>query len=147
MESLTALFVDDETEFLETLLKRMRKRGLQVFDAGSGEAALRFLNENPVDVVVLDVKLPGMDGICTLREIKKQYPLTEVVMLTGHASLEVAREGMEIGAFDYLMKPVNIDELLYKIQDAWKNKSIQEEKIKHLSIHIERQKPSKDMVR
>jgi DNA-binding NtrC family response regulator len=86
----------------------------------------------PVDVIVLDVRMPGMDGIQTLREIKKRYPLVEVIMLTGHASLEVAIEGMELGAFDYLMKPVDIDELLYKIQDAYKKKLIQIEKIKYM---------------
>jgi DNA-binding NtrC family response regulator len=83
-----------------------------------------------VDVVVLDVRMPGMDGIETLRVLKRQYPLTEVIMLTGHASLEVAIEGMELGAFDYLMKPVEIDDLLYKLQDANKRRSIQLEKIK-----------------
>jgi len=81
-------------------------------------------------VVVLDVRMPGMDGIETLRALKRQYPLTEVIMLTGHASLEVAIEGMELGAFDYLMKPVEIDDLLYKLQDANKRRSIQLEKIK-----------------
>lgn len=139
MEPLTVLFVDDESEYLETLIKRMKKRDLNVFGAESGEAALRFLGDAAVDVVVLDVKMPGMGGIGTLREIKKRWPLTEVVMLTGHASLEVAREGLEIGAFDYLMKPVHIDELLYKIQDAWKKKHIQEEKIKHLSECLDKE--------
>jgi len=86
-----------------------------------------------VDVVVLDVKMPGMDGIETLREVKKKFPLTEVVMLTGHASMEVAIEGMEIGAFDYLMKPIDLDDLLYKLEDAYKKKSIQETKIKKAS--------------
>jgi DNA-binding NtrC family response regulator len=74
--------------------------------------------------------MPGMDGIEALRALKRQYPLTEVIMLTGHASLEVAIEGMELGAFDYLMKPVEIDDLLYKLQDANKRRSIQLEKIK-----------------
>jgi DNA-binding NtrC family response regulator len=76
------------------------------------------------------VRMPGMDGIETLRALKRQYPLTEVIMLTGHASLEVAIEGMELGAFDYLMKPVEIDDLLYKLQDANKRRTIQLEKIK-----------------
>ena len=85
----------------------------------------------PVDVVVLDVKMPGMDGLTALREIKKRFPLVEVIMLTGHASMEVAIEGMEQGAFDYLMKPMDIDELLYKLQDAYKKKTLHEERIKH----------------
>jgi len=85
-----------------------------------------------MDVVVLDVRMPGMDGIQALREIKQRYPLIEVIMLTGHASLEVAIEGMELGAFDYMMKPIEIDELLYKLQDAYKKKSIHTEKIKKM---------------
>ncbi len=90
------------------------------------------MNQKPMDVVVLDVRMPGMDGIQALREIKQRYPLTEVIMLTGHASREVAIEGMELGAFDFLMKPIDIDELLYKLQDAYKKKFIQTEKIKKM---------------
>ena len=132
MNGMNVLLVDDEVEFLQTLLKRMRKRNVNVTGVKSGEEALAHLFRNETDVVVLDVKMPGMDGIETLREIKKRAPLIEVIMLTGHASLEVAIEGMELGAFDYLMKPINIDDLLYKIQDAYKKKSIQKEKIKHM---------------
>ncbi|MBW1680524.1 MAG: response regulator [Deltaproteobacteria bacterium] len=125
----SVLFVDDEIDFLETLLKRMRKRQVEVFGVESGEKALVFLERTSVDVVVLDVKMPGMDGIQTLREIKARYPMIEVIMLTGHASMEAAIEGMELGAFDYLMKPMHIDELLYKLEDACKRKEIQETKI------------------
>ena len=130
MERFNVLLVDDEGEFLDTLVKRIQKRNVNATGVNSGEEALAFLEKNPVDVVVLDVRMPGMDGIETLRALKRQYPLTEVVMLTGHASLEVAIEGMELGAFDYLMKPVEIDDLLYKLQDANKRRSIQLEKIK-----------------
>jgi len=130
MGDFRVLLVDDELEFLQTLVKRLRKRKVDVTKAESGEAALERLSRDPFDVVVLDVKMPGMDGIETLREIKKHYPLIQVIMLTGHANLEVAIEGMELGAFDYLMKPMDIDELLYKLQDAYKSKSVQEEKIK-----------------
>ena len=129
MDPFNVLFVDDEVEFLETLLKRMKKRDLEVSGVKSGEQALEFLDQNRVDVVVLDVKMPGMDGIQALKEIKKLHPLIEVVMLTGHASVEVAIQGMELGAFDYLMKPIDIDDLLYKIQDAYKKKAIHEKKI------------------
>lgn len=132
MNSFSVLLVDDEEDFLATVLKRFKKRKINAAGAGNGEDALKCLDRNPVDVVVLDVKMPGMGGIQTLREIKKRFPLIEVVMLTGHASMEVAIEGMEIGAFDYLMKPVDIDELLYKLQDAYKKKLIQEEKIANL---------------
>ncbi len=132
MDTFHALIVDDEEEFLDTLVKRLKKRSLNTIGAKNGEEALQMLEQHPVDVVVLDVRMPGMDGIQTLREIKRNFPLVEVVMLTAHASMEVAIEGMELGAFDYLMKPVDIDELLYKLQDAFKKKSIQEEKIKNI---------------
>ena len=135
-ETPTVLFVDDEEDYLNTLLKRMRKRHVEATGAGSGEEALAYLARYPADVVVLDVRMPGMDGIETLRKIKEKAPLTEVIMLTGHASLEVAREGMGLGAFDYLMKPVDIDELLYKLEDAFKKKTIQEAKIKKLDAML-----------
>jgi DNA-binding NtrC family response regulator len=137
----TVLFVDDEEDYLATLLKRMRKRNVAAAGAGSGEEALALLERQPADVVVLDVRMPGMDGIATLRKIKEMAPLTEVIMLTGHASLEVAREGMEMGAFDYLMKPVGIDELLYKLEDAYKKKTIQESKIKKLDAMLTADNP------
>jgi DNA-binding NtrC family response regulator len=117
------LLVDDETDFVVPLSKRLRKRNLEVNSASSGQEALDFLSQSPCDVVVLDVKMPDMNGIETLRRIKEVAPLVEVIMLTGHANVEVAIEGMELGAFDYLMKPVDIDDLLYKLQDAYKKKS------------------------
>ncbi|MDI6775796.1 MAG: response regulator [Syntrophales bacterium] len=132
VDEFSVLLVDDEREFLETLIKRLQKRKLKVRGVTSGEEALKILKEMSPDVVVLDVRMEGMDGIQTLREIKKASPLVEVIMLTGHANLEVAVEGMELGAFDYLMKPMDIDELLYKLEDAYKRKTIQEQKIKHL---------------
>lgn len=132
MDRLNLLLVDDEEDFLETLLKRMKKRRVNVTGVKSGEEALEWLDQDPADVVVLDVKMPGMDGIQALREIRTRYPLVEVIMLTGHANVEVAIQGMELGAFDYLMKPMDIDELLYKVQDAYKKKMIQEEKIRNM---------------
>ena len=132
MDDFAILLVDDEVEFLETLVKRLKKRRLNISGVKSGEEALVIVGEKGVDVVVLDVRMPGIDGIETLKKIKEINPLIEVIMLTGHASLEVAIEGMELGAFDYLMKPTDIDELLYKIEDAYKKKKIQEEKIKNM---------------
>lgn len=129
LEEVRVLLVDDEVEFVDTLAKRMKKRKLTASSVNSGEDALEFLGQHPTDVVILDVKMPGIDGMQTLMEIKRQYPLIEVIMLTGHANVEVAIQGMEIGAFDYLMKPMAIDDLVYKIQDAYKKKSIQEKKI------------------
>jgi DNA-binding NtrC family response regulator len=121
------MLVDDETEFLETLVKRLKKRNLDVCSASSGREALEILKNEPVDVMVLDLKMPDMDGIETLRHVKKLRPTVEVIMLTGHANVEVAIQGMELGAFDYLMKPMDIDELLYKLQDAYKKKWCREE--------------------
>jgi len=126
------LLVDDEVEFVETVAKRLRLRGLDVEGVHSGEAALEALSATPTDVVVLDVRMPGLSGVEALRAIKAAAPLVEVIMLSGHASVEVAIEGMELGAFDYLMKPAELDELLYKIQDAHKSKALQEAKIKSL---------------
>ena len=127
------LLVDDESDFLNTLLKRMRRRDVDVNGVDNGMAALDWLGGKDVDVVILDVRMPGMDGIETLKKIKASHPLVEVIMLTGHANMEVAIEGMEMGAFDYLMKPMDMDDLLYKAQDAFKKKTIQESKIRQMS--------------
>jgi DNA-binding NtrC family response regulator len=134
------LFVDDEADFRETLIKRMRKRHVQAYGVRSGEEALAWLQQNPADVVVLDVRMPGMDGIQTLRAIKRDHPLLEVILLTGHANLEIAREGMQLGAFDYLMKPIDLDELLYKLEDANQKRTIQRHKIKNIEGVIDSRK-------
>ena len=134
MDNLTVLFVDDEPDFVGSLIKRMKKRNINAVGAGSGEEAVALLQSGRMnmDVVVLDVRMNGMDGIETLKAIKSINPLIEVIMLSGHARLSVAREGMELGAFDYLMKPVDLDELLYKLQDAFLKKTLQEKKIERL---------------
>ncbi|MFH0845352.1 MAG: response regulator [Pseudomonadota bacterium] len=132
MKSLRVMLVDDEIDFLDTLIKRMEKRNVAVKGANSGEQALLLLDEGLVDVIVLDVKMPGMDGIDTLKEIKRRHPLIEVILLTGHANTEVAIQGMELGAFDYLIKPISIDELLYKVQDAYEKSSIRKKKISNM---------------
>ncbi len=124
------LLVDDEAPFLEVMTRRLEKRDMRVFTALNGEEGLAKLRENPrMDVVILDVKMPGMDGIETLREMKKLRPLAEVIMLTGHATVETAIEGMKRGAFDYLMKPCDMDLLLEKIQMAVRKKRDHEGKI------------------
>jgi DNA-binding response OmpR family regulator len=112
------LLIDDETQFLVTMAKRLRKRGFLVREAGSGLEGLRELEVEPADVVVLDVGMPDMDGIQVLREIKLRFPQVQVLMLTGHADMEVAISGMAMGAFDYLMKPVELDVLVGKIREA-----------------------------
>ena len=122
------LIVDDEADFLDTLIKRLRRRRIDVQAAGSGAQALATLESGAMDVVVLDVRMPQMDGIRLLERIKQRHADIEVIMLTGHASLEAAVEGMGLGAFDYLMKPVDIDELIYKLQDAYRKRLLQKGK-------------------
>jgi DNA-binding NtrC family response regulator len=112
------LLVDDEQGFVEAMEKRLAKRGMVVRTALSGEAALDALQTAGTEVVVLDVKMPGMDGVETLRRIKAEYPLVEVIMLTGHGTVETAIEGMRLGAFDYLMKPCEIEDLVAKVGKA-----------------------------
>ncbi len=129
------MLVDDEVPFVETMTKRLKKRELQVIAATSGQEALEKLNTNRnLDVVILDVKMPGMDGIDTLKETKKTNPLVEVIMLTGHATVETAIEGMKIGAFDYLMKPCEIEKLMEKVEEATKKKRDHEEKIREAKV-------------
>jgi len=124
------LLVDDEVPFVETMTKRLAKRDLQVISAFSGNEALEKLKEiSDIEVVILDVKMPGMDGIETLREIKRNFPLTEVIMLTGHATVETGIEGMKLGAFDYLMKPCDIENLLVKVKESAAKKRRHENKI------------------
>lgn len=118
------LLIDDEVEFLTPLTKRLKRRGIDVSVAGSGEQALEWLAGHDMDVAVLDMKMPGMDGIETLQEIKRLHPDVEVIMLTGHASVEAAIKGMELGAFDYMMKPVELDELVFKLEDAMQRKKL-----------------------
>lgn len=139
MDQIDVLLVDDETDFLDSLTERLSLRSLQVITATSGPEALELLTARPVDVVVLDVRMPGMDGIETIKEIKKSHPLVEVILLTGHASLQASIQGMELGAFDYLLKPAAIDELVYKIQDAFQKKSFQEKKISALKLQAQAQ--------
>lgn len=131
---VNVLFVDDETGFLEVITKRMAKRGMASMGIASGEEAITLIEKQPFDVVVLDIKMPGgRSGIEILKEIKTRWPLIEVIMLTGHALLEVARDGMENGAFDYIVKPADFDELFYKIKDACQKKKLQETKIKGIT--------------
>jgi len=129
----SVLLVDDEEGFVETLAKRLALRRFDVFTATTADQAFTTLDETRIDVVVLDVRMPDMDGIAATKAINNAHPLVEVILLTGHASIEASLEGMEMGAFDYLLKPVNIDELVYKIEDAHRKKELQEEKIRRLA--------------
>lgn len=131
MKAPFIMLVDDEVTFAETLAKRLNKRGIEILIAFSGEECLETIKSNQnLDVIVLDVKMPGMDGIETLKNVKKDFPLIEVIMLTGHATVESGIIGMKHGAFDYLMKPCNIEEIVPKITEAVQKKRLHEEKIK-----------------
>lgn len=127
---IRVLLVDDEEQFVETLAERLQMREFDVWTAHTGEEALVRLKEEETDVVVLDVLMPGKDGIETLREIKKQSPMTEVMMLTGHATMDSAIQGLKFGAYDYLMKPTETEDLVAKILKAYARKLEQEERIR-----------------
>ncbi|QTA83031.1 Two component system response regulator [Desulfonema limicola] len=130
MEKMKMMLVDDEERFLSTTQKLLDKKGYDVVTASSGAEALEILNSKIIHVVVLDVKMPGMDGIETLKKIKTSFPLTEVIMLTGHATVESAVDGLKSGATDYLMKPTSIDDLIEKAEEAFNKWKILEEKIR-----------------
>ncbi len=125
------MLVDDEVPFVETMAKRLATRNIEILKAFSAEEALEKLKTNQnLDVIVLDIKMPGMDGIEALKEIKTVSPLAEVIMLTGHATIESGIEGMKLGAYDFLTKPCDIEELVSKVEEATKKKRAHEEKIK-----------------
>lgn len=124
------MLVDDEERFLSTTKKLLAKKGYDVLTATSGGEALEKLRTSNVHVVILDVKMPGMDGIAALREIKRQFPTIEIIMLTGHATVESAIDGLKTGATDYLMKPTDIDEIIEKAEEAFMKRQNLEEKIR-----------------
>ncbi len=128
------LLVDDEEQFVEVLAERLETRGFIVEKALSGDEGLAKIKSNPTDVVILDVLMPGKDGIQILREIKQMNPLIEVMMLTGHATIDTAIDGLKVGAYDYLLKPAETDDLVAKILRAFARKSEQEERIRRAEI-------------
>jgi DNA-binding NtrC family response regulator len=131
---INILLVDDEQDFLEMFSERLLARGFSVFSAQSGEEALARVREGGIDVVILDVQMPGMDGIAILHEIKRIEPLVEVMLLTGQASVQTAVNGMKAGAFDYIMKPADMVELVEKLTNAYGRKAEQEERIRNAEI-------------
>ena len=130
MEAMKLMMVDDEERFLSTTQKLLTKKGFDVVTATSGTEALETLKHKHIHVVILDVKMPGMDGNQTLKEIKANFPMVEVIMLTGHATVESAIDGLKSGATDYLMKPADIDELIEKATEAFEKRQRLEEKIR-----------------
>ncbi|MBW1955670.1 MAG: response regulator [Deltaproteobacteria bacterium] len=115
MRERTLLLVDDEVEFVQTLAERLQLRGFQVYIAHDGDEALIQLEKSRFDMVILDVMMPGLGGLDVLKQMKPIYPETPVILLTGRGSTNDGIEGMRLGARDYLMKPINIDELIKKI--------------------------------
>jgi two-component system, OmpR family, response regulator CpxR len=132
--SIKTLLVDDEEQFVDVLAQRLEARGFQVSAAFNGDEAITYVSEHDVDVVILDVQMPGRDGIETLQEIKRIRPITEVIMLTGHATVETAIRGMKLGAYDYLMKPTDTPELVEKITKAQKRKKDHEDRIRQAEV-------------
>lgn len=132
------LVVDDEKDFVEMLSLRLEETGEKVTVAYDGRECLDILAQKSkeIDVVILDIRMPGMDGIDVLREIKKRFPLIEVIMLTGHGTTESAVEGMKLGAFDYLLKPADFEDLSKKLEGARKRKDEQEERIRRAEAKL-----------
>ncbi|MGD8659893.1 MAG: response regulator [Desulfobacterales bacterium] len=130
------LLVDDEKDFVEMLGLRLEEAGEIVTPAHNGQECLTILEKKEIDVVILDILMPGMDGITTLKEIKKRFPLVEVIMLTGHGTTESAVQGMKLGAFDYLLKPAPFEELTAKLEAARKRKDEQAERIRKAEVKL-----------
>jgi len=132
MDKPRVLIVDDEEDFVETMVKRLRSKGLEAEGVLRGSEALRLLENNEFDVCVLDVRMPGMDGIETLAAMKKKKPSMEVIMLTGHGSVESGIQGLQLGAYNYVMKPVPFSELFQQIQQAYERKVIEDQRSRKL---------------
>jgi DNA-binding NtrC family response regulator len=122
MKKIKLLLVDDEKEFVTSLAERIKMREMGSDIALNGEEALQLVNDQVPDVMVLDLKMPGIDGMEVLRRVKKAYPDVQVIILTGHGSEKDEKDARRLGAFDYLQKPVDIDKLVQYIKRAYKNK-------------------------
>ena len=124
------LIVDDEKDFVEILALRLKEVGEVVTPAYSGSQCLKILKKQDIDVILLDIKMPEMDGVEALNVIKQEFPLVEVIMLTGHGTTQTAVNCMKKGAFDYLLKPANFQELMSKLNEARRKKDEQVERIR-----------------
>jgi DNA-binding NtrC family response regulator len=130
MSALNLMLVDDEERFLATTAKLLERAGHRVLTASSGQAAIELLGEQDVDVMILDMKMPGMGGLEVLRDVRLRFPLVEVIMLTGHGTIESAVEGLKSGAFDFVTKPCDIETLVSKAEEAAARRRAVEEKIR-----------------
>lgn len=133
MKKIKLLLVDDESEFLDTLVDRLDMRELQADVAYNGKEAISAVEKEEPDVIVLDVKMPGMDGIEVLQQIKKAYPHVEVIILTGHGSEQDEQRARQLGAFDYLRKPADLQTLMGRIKNAFKKRM---SKLEQLSMAV-----------
>lgn len=127
---MNVLLVDDEEQFRTAIARQLTVRGYTVHQAGTGEQGIAVAQKTQLDLVILDMRLPGINGTATLKEIKRVSPLTEVIMLTGQATVKAAMEAITLGAFDYMTKPMGIDELIYKMEDAYKKRLLATQQIK-----------------
>jgi DNA-binding NtrC family response regulator len=132
--TIRVLLVDDEEEFVETLGQRLEVRDFDVTTALNGADALQTIEDKEIDLIILDVQMPGVDGVEVLRKIKERKPLIEVIMLTGHATVETAIDGMKLGAFDFLIKPTETEELVEKINRAFSRKAEHDQRIREAEI-------------
>jgi len=123
MEKIKILLVDDQEDFVKTISQRLQRRGQESDIAMSGEQALKIIDDDAPDVMVLDLKMPGVDGMEVLRRVKKAYPEMQVIILTGHGSEKIEKEARMLGAFEYLQNPTKIDVLMKNIKRAFKEKT------------------------
>jgi two-component system OmpR family response regulator len=128
MKKARVLIVDDEEAFANNISKLISKRGYEVKAVYNGQSAVEALDEFDFDVIILDLKMPGLDGLATLKIIKGKKPAVEVIILTGHGSWDSGVDGIQMGAFDFLMKPVRFDDLYEKVRQAFQRKLVLEEK-------------------
>ncbi len=127
-DHLKVLIADDEVEFASTIVARLNLRKFVATMANSGKAALAAIDQEPPDVLLLDLKMPDLDGLEVLASLKEKYPDLAVIILTGHGSFEAGRQGMELGAYDYIMKPVDLNLLIGKIEEAFQSKTASDKK-------------------
>ena len=139
---INILVVDDERDFVDLLSLRLADAGHRVWKAFSGREALSIFADTKgdtlpeIDVVLLDIKMPGMDGIETLKQIKTRYPAVEVILLTGHGAVDTAVKGLKSGAFDYLLKPADFDELTAKLEAARRQKDAHAERLREAEARV-----------
>ena len=140
MKDKKILLVDDEVIFTKNMSRLLEDRGYHVTVVNSGDEAIKALDQNKYDVMVLDMKMPGMDGLTTLKEVRKLQLFTETLILTGHGAIDTAMEAIKLGAYDYLTKPCEVDELVEKIEDAWEKNNNNGKKINLWSFKRQEEK-------